>query len=236
MEPLRFGYRAQMRTSSLVDPIDIVWVQVPDDTPLYTGRTVFRSRNWAKEPFNDGMGEQSEGRICCGKRDIQWYSGANANRFSGGMVPCGTDDVARVGGGPEDPLFATMEDGSSPCCSGDPAFVTRLALPFGADATFHGNGAPPSLGQFIFWSIQPPFIIGTTASTGDDFTITNGSLPGGQVFFQFTNLITHWSLSLVFLVAMDFWQIDVWGLRYLEVRFKRSGGSVQRMTLSWPNP
>jgi len=111
-----------------------------------------------------------------------------------------------------------------------------MGLPFGADATFHGNGAPPSNGQFIFWSIQPPFVIGTTASTGGSFFIFHPSLPGGQVFFQFTDLITHWALSLVFIVSMDFSQIDVWGLRYLEVRFKRAGGSVQRMTLSWPNP
>lgn len=236
MDWLRNGYRAKMRTTTLNSPVDVVWYRVPPGTPMFVKQTPLRSRLWAKVPENTGMGEQSDGRVCCGRFDVEWYNGAKPPGIDGGLIPCGTDAVARDGGGPDDPLFATNANGNAPCCQGPPAFVTRIGFPVGYDGTFHGNGAPPSLGQLIDYIISPGNTTGRVDSTGGDFIVNRSVLPGGSVFFQFTDLGTHWTCSLVFTVAMDFWEVETWGLRYLRVRFKRTGGSIQTMTLDWPNP
>lgn len=153
MNWLRFGYRCKMRTSSLVDPIDVVHYQVAHDTPMYQKVNVYGSRLWMKEPFNEGFGEQSDGRVCCGKQDVDWYNGAHPVKRSGGEIPCGTDEVARYGGGPDDPLFPTLADGSAPCCLGGFAWTNTLLMfsgPTLSSFAGKGNSIPEAAYMSIF--------------------------------------------------------------------------------------
>lgn len=147
---LRNAYRAKMKTVSYLPPVDVVWFQVPNDTPMFGKACAFRSRFWFKEPFNDGIGEQNAGRTCCKKMDVEWYNGAVATEFSGGLVPCGSDAVAKSGAGPDDPVFATTIDGSAPCCAGPPAWTSTL-LPFTGPTLsfFHGKGNSIAEGAFF---------------------------------------------------------------------------------------
>lgn len=236
MDVIRTCYRTKMRTTTLAPPVEVQWYFTPPGAPKFTEPSVFRSRVWKdiNEFANTGMGEQSE--VCCNRKVLEYSNGNKPVGLTTGEHPCGSDEVARNGGGPDDPIFATRADGGAPCCLGPPAFTSVIHGGFGADGTFHGNGAPPSADQLINWTLIPPFLTGLTEATGGDFTVFNDALPGGQVLFQFTDLGTHWTLSLVFIVAMDFWQIETWGLRYLAVRFKATGGTAQDMTLIWPNP
>lgn len=105
-----------MRTIQGEPPVEVVWFQVPDDRAAYSGWTVFRSTNWVDDPTNHGLGEQSEGLVCCGKRDVVWYNSKAPAEYFGGN-PCGSDAVARRGAIPGvDPTFMTNDRGQAPCC------------------------------------------------------------------------------------------------------------------------
>lgn len=132
-----------MRTSSLVPPADIVWYRTPPGAPVYGKPTAFRSRNWVYTPENEGIGEQSGPKECGVRCEIEWYNSKVPTGLITGPNPCGTDTVARYGGGPTDPLFLTNPDGSAPCCEPPPPGVPCgpcVSIPFTLPITLDGWG------------------------------------------------------------------------------------------------
>lgn len=117
MDMLRTCYRAQMSTIQGGDAVPVTWYRTAPGALVYGATTSYRSRMWHDPPDNDGIGEQSAGRVCCGRLDVDWYNGSPPAGHSTGPNPCGTALVAVEGAGPSDPKFVTLGDGSAPCCS-----------------------------------------------------------------------------------------------------------------------
>jgi hypothetical protein len=117
MDFLRFGYVAQMRTTYGLPPSEVVWFPAAPGAKLFEGPTVFGSRNWQKEHDEySGIGEQ-EGPLCCGRRDVVWYSG-RAPAIYPGLLYCGSPHAAASGGViGQDPQFWTNALGAAPCCA-----------------------------------------------------------------------------------------------------------------------
>lgn len=139
MDWLRSAYRAKMRTTTYLPPVDVVWYEVPPTTPMYTKQTALRSRFWAKVPENDGVGEQSAGRVCCGRFDVEWYNGKKPDGASGGLVPCGTDEAAKSGATEDDPIFVTTAQGNAPCCDSTWNDIALMGLTFDWTTEGYGN-------------------------------------------------------------------------------------------------
>lgn len=125
---LRFGYHAQMRTVHGQPPVPVVWFRVPKGRPIFSGPSVFRSRNWESDHFNDGIGEQ-EGLPCCCRRQLDWYRGMAPAPYKG-LMYCGTAKAKRRGAFPGEPTFMTDDVGRPPCPSCNLPLL-RLLLPTG---------------------------------------------------------------------------------------------------------
>lgn len=151
MDFLRSCYKAKMRTIIGADPVDVIWFRVSDDTPMYSTPNIFTSRVWCVDPFNDQMGEQSAGRVCCGSQDIDWWNGRPPPALVPGPHPCGTDAVAQTGAGPDDPKFMTGDDGSAPCCAPEPGWSASIFGTIGVRGEWSTSGAYPPVGVTIFW-------------------------------------------------------------------------------------
>jgi hypothetical protein len=116
MDYLRFGYEAMMRTYRNRDPVPVVWFRAPTGAVAYKDLNVFRSKNWVSPIVWDGIGEQSTGRSCCGKRDIEWEDSYMPAGYTG-LSYAGTPRVAAIGGVyPADPPIALRPDGSPFVC------------------------------------------------------------------------------------------------------------------------
>jgi len=239
MNWLRFAYRVKMRTSSLVDPVDVVHVQVPNDTPMFQKENIFGSRLYHPDPAWDGMGEQWEGPVCCGKRNVIWYNGAHANRVAGGLVPCGSDAVAEFGGGIDDPLFGTLSDGSSPCCTGPPAFVSHIGHSVGIDGTFHGFGNAPQVGEFVqLLDVGPPFPTSFFATSGGEVTIFPFDREGAtQCTIVFDVDGDPPTVQITFNASVAFTLVHYWANGRLAFRTKFTiSDNVHEFGMIWAQP
>lgn len=237
MDVIRTSYTTKMRTATDVNPVTVRWYFTPPGAPAFTEPSVFRSRVWRDvEDFaNTGMGEQTE--ACFGRKVIEWANGQPPPGLLTGPHPCGSDEVARTGAGPGDPVFTTRIDGGAPCCIGPYAFAAAFQYLHGMDGSFHGQGQVPPDGVFGLWSfIGSPFpITGGFSGTGGSWQLVSLFLPGGQITFVVGGVYPAYSVSMVFPVAMDHSEIEVWGVRYLRARYKATGGSMTTIFLTWPD-
>jgi len=236
MDVIRTCYRVKMRTTTEAAPVEVQWYFTNPGAPVFTGPTVFRSRMWkdiADFP-NTGMGEQTE--VCANRKVVDYSNGAEPPGLTTGLEPCGSDDVARDGGGPTDPIFATRLDGGAPCCLGPPAFTTHIGHNVGMDGTFHGIGDYPADGVFVL-----------LLYTWDGGGSSAGAMAGGGVVqFDFPHEGAT-TLTVVFSpipnptvvnvsadASITFSEIVTWGVRYLQFRIKFTvSGTMYNFTMQW---
>jgi hypothetical protein len=222
-----------MKTIIGGDAAPVVWYRVTPTTPAFSGTTAFRSRHYHEPPDNDGIGEQSDGRICCGKRDEEWYRGNPPADLVPGPHPCGSDAVARTGAGPSDPTFMTGPDGSAPCCAPVPVWGPSIVgIPdiSGEPRTF--GDFPPS-GVTVHWADDEGHS-GSFISSGTFTTVPYGFHSAASYFLSFTMTPFPPTCVTIWPVSMSDDRTVAWGKGYVRrvVRFA-SGGFVVTTTYTW---
>lgn len=222
-----------MRTIIGGSPVDVVWYRAEPGASMYTHPTVFRSRQWVDPHKNTGIGEQSEGDICCGRQWVDWYNGRPPAALVAGDHTCGTDLVAETGAGPGDPTFVTGPDGAAPCCLTQGSWLSGIAGNHNVFGFWQSRGPYPPSGVLVSWEDDDGHT-GSNVSAGS-FTTYPYPYYGFTSFdLLFTPSVNPTNVRIIFFASVSSEAIYAWGDGYLQIAINTiPPGFLRIFTFRW---
>lgn len=187
MDMGRRGYRTWMKTWLGDDrpAVKVVWYRVPNDRPVYTGPSPFRSRTDEDErgATNPDVGEQwpYEDHPCYEK--YGWGPTSEPALYTG-RGSCGDEESGRVGGtAGKNAEFWTDDNGRAPCCEwpqlvmghGTPALTFGGRMQF-TEVTFATRGRLGTYGGGMTFGTG-----GGTVGSGPGLEVRGGLSASGRL-------------------------------------------------------